>query len=240
MRPISLAYRSFRRGPAKDDPHHLSVLEDRFRSQLAILAHRNLRLVDLDEYLVALDNAGATRCCLLTIDDGYASVLEIAAPILVERKHPAVLFVSPALLGADTTPERIVSPDELLELTRLGFEIGAHGFDHRELTGLSDEELRRQCADAREHLADVLGRRPRAFSYPHGTFDTRACRAVAAAGYEVAFAVNRSGGRYALPRVGVYSRDGETEFRAKVLLGQWGLQRLGRVAAPLRPRTPRT
>jgi peptidoglycan/xylan/chitin deacetylase (PgdA/CDA1 family) len=232
--PICLAYHGFCRVLPQNDPHYLFVLESQFERQLALLARRRLHAVDLDGFLATHRSGGARRSYLLTVDDGYTSVLEIAAPILANRRHPALLFVSPALLGKETTPERIVSADELLELRRSGFEVGAHGLDHRELTGLSDEELRRQCAGAREHLGDILGTLPRAFSYPHGAFDTRACRAVAAAGYEVGFAVDRSAGIYALPRIGVYGRDSPAVFRVKLLFEQRGFRRMRQRASLLR------
>jgi peptidoglycan/xylan/chitin deacetylase (PgdA/CDA1 family) len=233
---LCLVYHGFCRDLPEDDPHHLFVLEAEFERQLALLDRRNFQAVDLDGFLVARANGATRRPYLLTFDDGYASVLRIAAPILARRGQPSVLFVSPALVGGDTKPERILSADELRELQRSGFEIGAHGFDHRSLTGLSDAELRRQCGDAREQLGDLLGEWPRAFSYPYGAFDASACRAVEAAGYEVAFAVDRSAGIFALPRLGVYGRDNISVFRVKLLFEQPGIRRLRNAAARLRRR----
>jgi peptidoglycan/xylan/chitin deacetylase (PgdA/CDA1 family) len=232
VQPLCLAYHGFCRVHPQSDPHHLFVLESEFEKQLDVLARRN-QAVNLDGFLAARRSGGSPRSYLVTIDDGYASVLDIATQILGKRRVPALLFVSPALLGKETTPQRILSADELRELHRSGFEIGAHGLDHRELTGLSDEELRRQCAGAREHLADIVGTLPRAFSYPHGSFDARACSAVAAAGYVAGFAVNRSAGPFALPRLGVYGRDSVAVFRAKLLFERVGLRRLRRPAALL-------
>ena len=234
MEPICLVYHGFCRARPERDPNHLLVLETEFERQLTLLDRRRFQPVDLDGFLAARQNGGARRPYLLTLDDGYVSVLDIADPILARRRQPALLFVSPALLGEETSPERIVSADELRELHRSGFEIGAHGLDHRRLTELSEEELRRQCSEAREHLADLLGRLPRAFSYPHGAFDTNACRAVAAAGYEVGFAVDRSAGVFALPRVGVYRRDSVAVFRVKLLFAHRRLRRLRQGAGLLR------
>jgi peptidoglycan/xylan/chitin deacetylase (PgdA/CDA1 family) len=234
VQPITLAYHGFGRTSREADPHHLLVLEDQFRAQLALLGRRNLRAVDLDGFLEAARSGSDRRAYLITMDDGYVSVLEIAAPILARSGHPALLFVSPELLGRDTTPQRILSVDELRQLIELGFEIGSHGLDHRPLIGLSDEELRRQCEESRQPLSNLLGTPPRAFSYPHGAFDERATRAVAAAGYEIAFAVERSAGRFAVPRLGVYGRDSIWIFRAKLLLERHRLGGLRRAAGKLR------
>jgi peptidoglycan/xylan/chitin deacetylase (PgdA/CDA1 family) len=234
MEPICLVYHGFCRARPEGDPDNLLVLETDFERQLALLEQRRFQPVDLDGFFAARQNGSARRPYLLTLDDGYVSVLEIAEPILARRRQPALLFVSPALLGEETSPERIVSADELRELHRSGFEIGAHGLDHRRLTELSEEELRRQCSEAREHLADLLGRLPRAFSYPHGAFDAHACRAVAAAGYEVGFAVDRSAGAFALSRVGVYRGDSLAAFRVKLLFAHRGFRPLRRGARMLR------
>ena len=59
----------------------------------------------------------------------------------------------------------------------------------------------------------------RAFAYPFGTHDLAARTAVAAAGYDVAFAVAREHGRFAVDRVFVQSTDSLLAFRLKLSLG---------------------
>ncbi len=93
--------------------HHFAQVEDaataglgvttspeRFRAHLAHY-RRWYRPVSLDDVL-----AGnlPPRALLLTIDDAYRSVLEVAAPMLTEAGLPAVLFTNPRVVAGGYTP----------------------------------------------------------------------------------------------------------------------------------------
>jgi peptidoglycan/xylan/chitin deacetylase (PgdA/CDA1 family) len=88
--------------------------------------------------------------------------------------------------------------------------------EHVFMPGLSDAELRRNTKDARDVLADLLGKAPRAFAYPHGRFDVRVAAAVERAGYTVAFSVSREGGKFGLTRREVVPTDDLWRFRLKL------------------------
>lgn len=120
---------------------------------------------------------------LLTFDDGYADTLTVAAPILLERRIPFTVFVTPAHL--DSSPLYLTSA-QLKELAKTA-RIGAHGLTHRPLTGLSDEDLAAELAVSRKRLEDLIGRPVTTMSYPHGKVDARVRQAVAKAGYETAW-----------------------------------------------------
>lgn len=212
-----------------DDPHSLFVTTEAFERQLRLLGPE--RAVDLSAWLGGVPS----RSYLVTFDDAYRSVLDIGAPILARLGVPAVVFVPPGLVGRKGAPEDILDSDGLRALSSAGIELGVHGMDHHRLAGMTDAELRRQTADAAVALADVTGVRPRAFSYPNGSFDDRARAAVEAAGFEVAFSVDRDEGRFATARVGIYGRDSLAMVRTKLLLDR---PRLRRVASRLRALRP--
>lgn len=186
------------------------------------------RPLDLDAYLAGLE-AGRrwpARSTLVTIDDGYRSTLEVAAPRLAAAGIPSVLFVSPARLGTTSAwmeampDEPLLHGQELRDLGRYGIEVGVHGLDHTLLPGLPEDELARQVVDARDAVADLVGYRPRAFAYPEGRWDPPAARAVAAAGYAAGFAVERGGpGRHAITRRPVTGLDRLPTFVLKLLPG---------------------
>jgi peptidoglycan/xylan/chitin deacetylase (PgdA/CDA1 family) len=77
--------------------------------------------------------------------------------------------------------------DDVAELGRLGVTIASHTMTHPCLTQCSDDVIDREVAGSREALADLLGQSPIAFAYPNGDHDSRSRRAVARAGYAVAF-----------------------------------------------------
>ncbi|NMI00270.1 polysaccharide deacetylase family protein [Pseudonocardia acidicola] len=221
--PRVLMYHFFGDAPAGGDPKGLFVSRQAFAAQLEDLRRRGWRALSLDDYLAGLAGRPTPRrSFLVTIDDGHESVGRVAAPVLAAAGVPAVLFVCPGLLGgrARWTPgytgERLAAAAELTQLCGDGVELGVHGFDHTRLAGLDGAALHRQVAAARAELAAVTGVAPRAFAYPYGTFDEAARHAVAAAGYDVGFAVAREGGRFAVDRVGVHGADSPRMFRFKL------------------------
>jgi peptidoglycan/xylan/chitin deacetylase (PgdA/CDA1 family) len=226
-------YHAFARSPRLDDPYKLFVTEESLRDQIAYLRDHRWVSLDLDQYLSALDGRRwRERAVLFTVDDGYVSFAEIAAPMLAAAAIPSVLFVSPAAVGSRSSwmeelpDEPILDAVRLRELQNVGVEVGAHGWDHGSMVGMSERELLRHTKEARERLADLTGVLPRAFAYPYGAFDERARRAVEAAGFQVGFSVFRDAGRHAISRVDVNARDDARSFRLKLLPGYRRLWRL--------------
>ena len=225
-RPVVLMYHGFAMERRMDDRENLLVSEAALRAQLGHLQRRRFQALDLDGYLRALDGrAHPGRSFLFTADDGYRSFAELAAPLMMAARVPSVLFVPPALLGGssswvpDMADEPLLAPSDLRGLAKLGVEVGVHGLDHTSLVGLSDAELSRQTRGAREQVADLTGALPRAFAFPFGAFDRRACLAVEAAGFEVAFSVFEDAGRYAISRVDVNATDNRRTFQLKLIPG---------------------
>lgn len=234
-----LMYHGFGTRPAHVDVHNLFVPVEDLEGQVRHLARR-CRPLDLDGFLAAMRRGSwPRRWVLVTIDDGYASTLEVAAPLLARHGVPAVAFVPTGHLGGTATwlpgmtDEPLLTADQVRELPSFGIEVGAHAVDHLPVTGLRPEALRSQVAGSAEALADLVGRRPRAFSYPGGRHDAAARAAVRDAGFEAGFAAGIAGGRFAIPRRSINARDTFTTFRAKLTPGYTGVERaLG--APPLR------
>jgi peptidoglycan/xylan/chitin deacetylase (PgdA/CDA1 family) len=239
--PVVLMYHGFASARRVEDRENLLVPVDALRAQLAHLRRRRFQALDLDGYLAVVDRrARPGRSFLFTADDGYRSFATMAVPLLAAAGVPSVLFVPPAVLGGtsawvpEIAEEPLLGPDELRALTGMGVEVGVHGLDHTSLVGLSDAELARQTRDAREQVADLIGRSPRAFAFPFGVFDRRACQAVAAAGFELAFSVFDDAGRFAISRVDVNASDNRLSFRLKLVPGYRRWWRLSRRLGPAR------
>ncbi|WP_345602653.1 sugar transferase [Pseudonocardia adelaidensis] len=238
--PRVLMYHYFGDAPGAD-PEQLFVREEAFAAQLSHLRRRGWHPLTLDEYLAALDGAPTPRrSYLVTIDDGHESAVRIAAPALRAAGVPSVLFVCPDRVGgraewtAAYSGERLAPAEELKGLPDLGMELGVHGADHTRMAGMDDSTLRVHVADARNRLEATTGVRARAFAYPYGTHDPAARAAVAAAGYDVAFAVAREHGRFAVDRVFVRSTDSLLRFRFKLSTPYRLISRVGGRAWRLR------
>lgn len=222
--PPVLMYHFFGEPRSGHDPDAQFVGERSFREQLVRLLDSGWRPLDLDGYLSwwASGAASGRRAFLVTIDDAHRSVVDIAAPVLAELGVPSVLFVPSALIDGtvswsdDYLHEPIASAAELRDLAAAGMELGVHGYDHTRMVAMTDGELRVHAHDARVELERLVGVRARAFAYPYGTHDAAARRAVADAGYEVAFAVAREHGALGRWRICVDGDDGLRTFRFKL------------------------
>src|SRR4051812_6898891 len=113
-------YHAFDRRTPAQDPENLFVDPDVFSRQLGHLAATGWAPLDLDGWLGWLAGRPTPRrSYLLTIDDGYVSTLEQAAPLLARHRVPAVLFVPPARLGGTSAwmsfmpDEPLLAPDRL-------------------------------------------------------------------------------------------------------------------------------
>ncbi|MEI4273209.1 polysaccharide deacetylase family protein [Klenkia sp. LSe6-5] len=207
------------------DPHELLLPLRRLREQIAELKRRDYRFLTEEEYLLERRAPTAGRSVLITIDDGMRSVLDIGAPVLEEEGVPSVLYVSAGLSLGDAAPPvdethkpdgALLTADELAHLPARGMALGSHGWDHSTVVGSDDESLRAHTAGSRELLAQLIGSPPRTFAYPYGRWDDRSARAVAAAGYELAFSLQDGRDDFSVDRVDVKPGDSLTAFRIKL------------------------
>lgn len=174
-----------------------------FRAHLDALEAADARVLPLDVAVARL-RAGTLpeRAVALTFDDGYASVVETAWPMLKERGLPATLFVvTGSLVGpmrfwwdeAETDPDRIrlATPDELREAAGQGLDLGSHSVTHPWLPGLEPALLDQELRESRDRLEDLLGRPVRSLAYPTGGWSDRVREAASRAGYTTGVTVDR-------------------------------------------------
>lgn len=116
-----------------------------------------------------------SRYVVLTVDDGHISSLRLA-DFLEEHGFNATFFVTRdrSLKRAD-----FMSPPHLRELRERGFSLGTHGTSHRKLTHITEQECRKELAESRSWLEDVLGE-PVPFTAVPGGFTNRRVMRLAA------------------------------------------------------------
>lgn len=213
-----------------DDGDPLSLPPAQFRAQMALLASRGYRVIELGEALALLD-AGEIppRTVAMTFDDAFADVRDQALPVLVDHGFRATVFVATGVTdGRRSFPwytngqPPVLGWDEVVRLDHEGtLRFEAHTVTHPSLLACDDETARAEIADSRTELEARLGRPVTAFAYPAGLFGDRERRLVAEAGYRAAVTcepgVNvRDTDRFALRRRQIDSRDRLIDFRAKV------------------------
>ena len=186
------------------------VPEDIFAAQLTALRDEGWQPVDCAAFLRGLAEPLSLpeRAVLITFDDGYRSVLEVALPWLERFGYPAVLFVPTDFVGGtnlfdlDNEPEEpLCGWDDLRELMRRGVVVESHGASHSTFSELTPPERAAELERSKAALEAELERPVQLFSYPYGD-DAGAAAQVRDAGYRAAFGYG--GGAIPLPAEDAY------------------------------------
>lgn len=137
------------------DPFRMAVEPERFREHLEVVCrnHRPTALADIDRGSSEPGNVA------LTFDDGYANVLHVVSPLLLEYGVPATFFVNSSAVGShderfwDRLEQAVFDP----ERERLEFEIRGESVAW---SLASDAERERAFREAHARLmhADVADR----------------------------------------------------------------------------------
>ena len=168
---------AFHRVQDAHDPQGLSVDRAMFERHCRFFK-RNFNVVPLSAIVDRLERgAPLNRHLAITFDDGYRDNFENARPILERLELPATFFVVSRWIDTDTWPwwdraQGVRHPwmtwAQVVELSRSGFDIGAHTCTHPDLGTLSGPVARQEIAGAREEIERRIGKRVDLFAYPYG------------------------------------------------------------------------
>jgi peptidoglycan/xylan/chitin deacetylase (PgdA/CDA1 family) len=150
-----------------------------FSGYLSYLRKHDWRVIDVATLVRGLAEPDALpeRAALLTFDDGYRSILEVATPVLRGFGYPAVVFVPAAYVGmgshafdADSgePDEPLCDWDELRELERHGVSVQSHGATHRAFSRLDPTQQEDELCRSKAVLESHLQKPVELFSFPYG------------------------------------------------------------------------
>lgn len=112
----------------------------------------------------------------ITFDGIYTSVFEHRG-VLASKKP--ILFISGDQIGR----EGFCNKEQLLEMQKLGFRLGWHGWSHRRLNELEDDDKRLELR--KPDWVEPF------YAYPHGDFDDRSKHVLQAYGYVQAYSTTQ-------------------------------------------------
>jgi peptidoglycan/xylan/chitin deacetylase (PgdA/CDA1 family) len=159
----------------------LSVAPETLRSLVAGVRAAGHEIVSARELLA---NDAPNRVAL-TFDDGFASVVESALPVLRDAGVTATLFLTTGHVGGhnnwagqpDWAPRfAMASWQQIEQLARAGWEIQNHSVRHLDLRSLGDAELADELRAADDTIEQRVGKRPDQLAYPYGHCDARVQR----------------------------------------------------------------
>lgn len=213
-----LSYHRFGEGRGR-----LSVSAEQFDAQMAYLRDQGFHVVALADAAAFFrgERALPRKSVVLTIDDGYRSVYNIAYPILSRYGYPATVFIY-----SDYINRGGLSWDQMREMEASGLiSFQAHSKTHANLTQrLPDETLadyrRRLKAEVSmpvEKLSGRMGDPVYGYAYPFGAVNRLVVDELKRAGYELGATVRRGGNPffafpYGLRRTMIYESDELADF----------------------------
>jgi peptidoglycan/xylan/chitin deacetylase (PgdA/CDA1 family) len=216
---IILGYHQFT-GPGVPSKNIYSMSQDVFESEMKYLHDNGYHVVPLSDVVrfVKHEIGLPPNTVAITIDDGYKSALNYAAPVLKKYGYPWTYFVYPQFITR-TEGKGAASWPDLVELGKEGVDVESHSMTHPQLSRhrqffteapspnggpttikygrvyrqLTDQEyadfLTNETAGAKAILEKELGKQIKYLAYPYGDYNKTVEAAAIAAGYEAIFTV---------------------------------------------------
>jgi peptidoglycan/xylan/chitin deacetylase (PgdA/CDA1 family) len=201
---IVLGYHQFS-GPGVPSKNIYSMSQDVFSSEMKYLHDNGYHVVPLSDVVrfIKHEIGLPPNSVAITIDDGYKSAINYAAPVLKQYGYPWTYFVYPEFITR-TEGKGAASWPDLVSLQAQGVDIECHSMTHPILPShrqkfkgpkrtLTPEEysefLVNETAGAKAILEHELGRPVPYFAYPYGEYNQTVEAAVIAAGFEAIFTV---------------------------------------------------
>ena len=146
----------------KGNPGEMKIMATKFRSQMQGLKDSEIPVISLSDYMEWRDGSKEIpeSSVIITIDDGYDDIVDVALPILKEFGYPFTFYLYTNFLGGSG---RTLSEEEVRELIEGGGELGSHSVSHdfliRAKRKFGDEnDSRVFCCVAGGLLLGVYGR----------------------------------------------------------------------------------
>jgi peptidoglycan/xylan/chitin deacetylase (PgdA/CDA1 family) len=211
-----------------------SIRVDQFRQQMDYLRDGGFSVIPLTELMAFLSGNRPLppKAVVITVDDAYRSVYDVAYPLLAEYGFPFTVFVSTDQL--DSKSPGYLNWDQIREMASNGVMFANHGAGHIYMVERQPDESEPQwqqriVADIekgwRRLTEELTGDNkpfPGVFAYPYGEYNTGTAQQLTKQGY-IAFgqqsgAIGRLSDRRALPRFPMAEAfAGMDGFRTKAL-----------------------
>ena len=140
------------------------------------------------------------RPVVLTFDDGFADFFTEVLPLLKQYGFVATLYISTAFVNGTSSwlkyegerTRRMLTWDQLSEISASGIECGAHSHSHRQLDTLSCLIAQEEIVLSKRLLERHLKQEILSFAYPYGYHSATIRRQVREAGFSSACAVKHA------------------------------------------------
>lgn len=214
---------------SEDTSDTMTVRTGQFIAHMEYLRDGGFTPITLDELFDFLDLKAdlPERAVVITFDDGWRSVYEIAFPILRRYGFTATLFVTTGMISGSATT---LSWEQVAEMASAGFSVQSHSVNHRDLTKMQPGEtlgeylgdVEMEMVESARTIEEKTGRPVRYFAYPYGNVNHLVVAMLRAAGYRGGLTVVRKSSpfytsNYRVGRAMIYGDFDMEDFRKNLL-----------------------
>ncbi len=145
-----------------------------------LLFARHVEVIRRQDYEIVPQITRTHGQAAIAFDDGFRGIYECRDFFYEQRIYPTI-FLPVKFIGEKE--KGIMSKEEILELQQHGFNFECHGWSHRPLTEVSENELNHKLVDSKKYLEDLLGKKIEAICLPLGYFTEKLLEKIHNAGY---------------------------------------------------------
>jgi peptidoglycan/xylan/chitin deacetylase (PgdA/CDA1 family) len=191
-----LAYHKF----SKHTSDRMTVREDAFEEQMAFLKKNGYRVIRLDDLFEFLKRKRPLppKSVVITFDDGWRSMYDIAYPILKRYGYPATLFIFTDLIHPTSVT---LDWGKIREMSRNGIDVQCHSKTHRSLGKIENgetlqayvESIKSELVESAKVIKRQLGTDVKYLAYPFGDTNSLLIAMLGKLGFQGGLTVVRAG-----------------------------------------------
>lgn len=172
----------------QDEMFYYDVSLESFEKQMQFLYDRHINVITLDNFVVSCINGEniPERSVVITFDDGYKNIYQIAYPILRKFNFPATIFLATGYIGTKRILPGLehhlkkignqnngmnhwlhLSWEEIREMSRDGISLGSHTMTHPKMGALNKKQIEWEITESKRLIEKKTGIRVKHFSYPY-------------------------------------------------------------------------
>lgn len=218
-----LAYKNF----SKDKPGLMSVSEACFEEQMKYLKENGYHAITLKQLLDFFDfnRQIPQKSVVITVDDGWHSLYDIAFPILKKYGFSSTLFVYTDFIGGG----KAMSWEQLKELSENGIDIQCKTRTHRNLKRPRENEsfrdyfesIEMELTYSKKLIKKRLNKECSCLAYPYGETSSLVIALLKKHGYRAAFTATGESNpffadKFRIHRSEIYGHDDIETFKEKL------------------------
>ncbi|HLP35566.1 polysaccharide deacetylase family protein [Lacibacter sp.] len=178
-----LSYHNIYLHPPKVNTLYISV--GQFALQMQELHNRGYNAVLPDQIEAFYKNGTALpdHPFLISFDDAHLEHYTLAFPVLEQYKFKAVFFVMTVCIDKNG----FLSESQIADLSKRGHVIGAHTWDHPNMTKLTMTKWDTEVVKPKGKLESIINKPVTCFAFPYGAWNEQLLQKLHESGFATAF-----------------------------------------------------